>query len=75
MDRIEMTYNAIDVMIAVNGKPRPEHFGGGVWNAEEEFEIYKKQVGNRYTELQWHVISTYFKTKLGRIKNDKDKNK
>ena len=66
-DRIEMTYDAIDEMIAVHGTPRPERFGGGTWDAEEEFEIYKKQVGNRYTELQWTIIESYFKKKFNNL--------
>lgn len=69
-DRIEMTYNAIDEIINSNGKPRPEHFGGGVWDAEEEFEIYKNQVGDRYTELQWKIITNYFRTKLKEVKEN-----
>jgi hypothetical protein len=63
-DRIEITYGAIDEMISVHNTPRPEKFGGGLWNAEEEFVIYKKQVGKRYTFLQWKIISEYFKLKL-----------
>ena len=64
-----MTYHAIDEMIEADGKPRPERFGGGKWKAKEEFLIYKKQVGNRYTPLQWKVITSYFQNKL------KEKNK
>ena len=63
MDRIEITYQAIDQMIKVHNTPRPVQFGGGLWNAEEEFEIYKKQVGDNYSPLQWTVITTYFKLK------------
>ncbi|MDP2684951.1 MAG: hypothetical protein Q8P20_08010 [bacterium] len=40
IDRIEQTYEAIDEMIKVNGKSRPERFGGGIWNAKEEFIIF-----------------------------------
>jgi hypothetical protein len=73
MDRIEMTYRAIDEMIAANGKQRPEKFG--VWNAEEEFKIYKEQVGERYTKLQWKIITLYFEDKLKTLlkeeKNDR----
>lgn len=63
-DRIEMTYQAIDEMIKAHNTPKPEKFGGGLWNAEEEFEIYKKQVGDRYTSLQWSIITKYFKLKF-----------
>ena len=63
-DRIEITYGAIDEMISCNGKKRPKRFGGAFWNAKEEFEIYKKQVGDRYTSLQWKIIQTYFENKL-----------
>jgi len=59
-DRIELTYTALDEMINVHGTARPERFGGGKWDAEEEFEIYKKQVGDRYTPLQWKIITLYF---------------
>ena len=68
MDRIEQTYKAIDEMIECHGNPKPEQFGGGLWDAEEEFEIYKKQVGDRYTELQWVIISAYFKEKFMEVK-------
>jgi len=71
MDRIEITYKAIDEMIASHGKPRPEQFGGGVWGAEEEFKIYKIQVGSRYTKFQWNVITIYFRKKLMEVKNGK----
>ena len=64
MDRIEITYKAIDEMIEANGKPKPKSFGGGKWNAEEEFKIYKKQVGNNYSPLQWKIITLYFKQKF-----------
>ena len=67
-DRIEITYDAIDQIIEVDRTPKPEHFGGGKWDAEEEFEIYKKQVGDRYTPLQWKIITIYFRTKLSEIK-------
>ena len=63
-DRIEMTYEAIDEMIAMDGKPRPEKFGGGKWSATQEFMIYKDQVGNRYTKFQWSIIESYFKNKF-----------
>jgi len=63
-DRIEKTYDAIDDMISFHNTERPKRFGGGIWNAEEEFELYKKQIGDRYTELQWRVIETYFKIKF-----------
>ena len=63
-DRIEMTYKAIDEMIKVDGQPKPIQFGSGKWDAKEEFKIYKKQVGDRYTSLQWSVITSYFLSKL-----------
>jgi len=63
-DRIEQTYNSIDQMVKVHGKPKPEKFGEGNWDAEKEFEIYKKQVGKRYTDFQWKVIRDYFKVKF-----------
>jgi hypothetical protein len=63
-DRIEQTYQAIDEMIEAHGKPRPEKFGKGKWNANEEFLIYMKQVGNIYTPLQWTIITDYFKNKF-----------
>ena len=69
MDRIEMTYKAIDQMIDAHGKPRTFIYGGGVWDAEEEFKLYKEQVGDRYTPLQWTIIETYFKTKFKEVKN------
>ena len=67
-DRIEMTYQAIDEIIKCHGTPRSERFGGGTWDAEEEISIYKKQVGDRYTKLQWSIIMNYFKKE--RRKND-----
>ena len=67
-DRIEMTYEAIDEMIASHGKERPEKFGGGTWSATQEFIIYKDQVGNRYTKFQWSMIEAYFKNKFKEIK-------
>ena len=69
MDRIEMTYESIDGMIKVHGTPRPERFGGGLWDAEEEFKIFKEQIGDRYTELQWHIITSYFETKFKEVKD------
>ena len=65
MDRIEITYKSIDEMIESDGKPRPNEFGGGVWKATEEFEIYKKQVGCRYTEKQWEKFENYFLNRFG----------
>jgi hypothetical protein len=65
-DRIETTYNAIDEMVELHGKPKPDKFGGGLWDAEKEFKFYKLQVGKRYTELQWSVITSYFKMKFNR---------
>ena len=38
--------------------------GGGVWDAKEEFKIYKKQIGDRYSDLQWDIITNYFKKRL-----------
>jgi hypothetical protein len=64
MDRIEKTYQSMDDIIACHGKPRPKKFGGGVWNAREEFIIYKEQVGNLYTKLQWIIIEQYFRKKF-----------
>jgi len=63
-DRIEITYEALDLMIERHGKHRPDVFGGGVWDAEEEFEIYKKQVGEIYSPLQWIIITSYFNSKF-----------
>jgi hypothetical protein len=65
-----MTYEAIDEMIECHGKEKPEHFGSGLWDAEEEFIIYQEQVGDRYSELQWSIISKYFEIKF---KEKKDK--
>lgn len=59
-----MTYEAIDKMIRHHNTPRPERFGSGLWKAKEEFMLYKRQVGNRYTRLQWKIITTYFKQKF-----------
>ena len=64
-DRIEETYTAIDQMAEFHGKPRPAQFGGGKWNKNEELAIYVKQVGNRYTPLQWKIILTYAKKEKG----------
>jgi len=66
-DRIEMSYDAIDQIIAIHDQDRPERFGGGKWNAKEEFAIYKKQVGDRYTVLQWTIITSYFETKFSEV--------
>jgi len=68
-DRIEMTYQAIDEIVEAHGKKRPVQFGGGKWNAREEFKIYKKQIGERYTPLQWHIIESYFNHKIKEKKN------
>lgn len=66
-DRIEQTYEAVDQIIACHGKERPERFGGGVWDSKEEFAIYKKPVGDRYTVLQWTIITSYFETKFSEV--------
>ena len=63
-DRIETTYIAVDEMIKFHGNPRPEKFGGGTWDAPEEFAYYKEQIGERYTKLQWTIIELYFKNKF-----------
>jgi len=60
-DRIETTYNAIDDMADCDGKPRPERFGGGKWNKDEELAVYAKQVGKRYSPIQWRIIMSYAK--------------
>jgi hypothetical protein len=70
MDRIELTYKAIDEMISFHGKERPNLMGGGVWNAKEEFLIYKEQVGDRYTDLQWQIITSYFLRKFHEVINE-----
>ena len=62
-DRIEMTYDAIDEMNRVHGTPRPESFGGRKWDKNEELAIYIKQVGERYTPLQWKIMLLYAKQK------------
>jgi hypothetical protein len=67
-DRIELTYKAVDEMIECHGKPKPARFGGGIWNAKEEFIIYKEQIKERYTPLQWIIISNYFKLRFNQIK-------
>jgi len=64
MDRIEETLVAIDTMIQSHDKLRPVKFGGGVWDAKEEFEVYRKQVGDRYTPLQWKMLTKYFNMKF-----------
>jgi len=59
IDRIEVTYSAIDQMAASHGKPRPKNFGGGKWNKNEELARYVLQVGDRYSQAQWNVILLY----------------
>jgi len=71
-DRIEITYDAIDQIIKCHGEDRPERFGGGTWDAKEEFAIYKKQVGDRYTTLQWSIITSYFEVKFKELKQKVD---
>ena len=65
LDRIEETYQALDQMAAMDGLPRPERFGGGNWSKEEELAVYYRQVGRRYTPLQWTVIFAYAKNEKG----------
>jgi hypothetical protein len=67
-DKIETIYNAIDEIILAHGKPRKEEFGGGVWDAQEEFKIYKKQIGERVTDLQMKIITIYFEKKFREMK-------
>lgn len=62
MNRIQKTSKAITEMVEAHGTPKPEEFGGGIWDMEEEFKIYKEQVGKRYTKLQWSVIELHFKS-------------
>jgi len=73
MDRIELTYCSIDEMIKMHGASRPDRFGGGIWDAEEEFDIFRKQIGDRYTGLQWSIITSYFQNKFKEVKNGKGK--
>lgn len=67
-DRIELSYEAIDEMICCHGTKRPKSFGGGKWDMDEEWKEYKKQVGDRYTKLQWNVMGIYFEAKKKRMK-------
>jgi hypothetical protein len=75
MDRIETIYRAIDQMAKVHNTPRPERFGGGVWNFDEEIEIWKKQIiegQKKYgmtplTPLQWRVIDSYIEIRRKEI--------
>lgn len=70
-DRIEMTYEAIDEMIGCHGKPCHAPYSQGKWDCDEEWKIYKKQVGDRYTKLQWSLFETYFKSKRKRMTTSK----
>lgn len=64
-DRIKIIYEAIDEMANAHGIDRPNKFGGGIWNFDEEIEIWKKQIlGNEnipLTKQQWTVINSYIK--------------
>jgi hypothetical protein len=73
-DRIDITYCAIDQMVAAHGQSKPKEFGNGVWDAKEEFEIYKKQVGDRYSPSQWIIITKYFK-EIFKLKIKKENSK
>jgi len=64
-DKFETIYSAIDEIILAHGKPRKTEFGGGVWDAQEEFKIYKKQIKEGVTNLQMKMITTYFEKKFG----------
>jgi hypothetical protein len=68
MDRIEIIYKAIDQMFEVHDTPRPEEFGGGVWDVAEEIPLWKKQIidneTNPLTLLQWSMINLYINSKL-----------
>ena len=81
-DRIAIIYNAIDEMAQVHGSPRPDKFGGGIWNFSEEIKIWKEQVNEReklsgrtpLTSLQWVVIDTYIDLKRQGLKSDDKEN-
>ena len=59
-DRKKKTEKAIDQMIASHGTPRPEEFGGGVWDMHDEYAFYRKTVGERYTLKEWAQFDSYF---------------
>jgi hypothetical protein len=82
MDRIETIYGALTEMARVHGSIRPERFGGGLWNFDEEVKIWRGQIigheeENGYeplTPLQWSIISRYIdslRLKLGLKKSSK----
>jgi hypothetical protein len=74
MDRIETIYQAIDQMFKVHNTSRPEEFGGGLWDFNEEIELWKKQIigheVNPLTPLQWTMINLYIKTKSDELNLD-----
>jgi len=67
VSRIETIYSAINKMARAHGTPRPDKFGGGTWDFDEEIEIWKRQIiGNEeklgyvpLTSLQWSIIDSY----------------
>lgn len=71
-DRIETIYQAIDQMARAHGTGRPIMFGGGIWNFDEEIEIWKRQIigfeKNPLTPLQWTIINAYIETKRKELK-------
>jgi hypothetical protein len=76
MERIEIIYNAIDQMAEFHGKPRPERFGGGKWDFNEEIKAWKEQIkkGEKLygreplAPLQWKIIDNYISIKKKKLK-------
>jgi len=63
LKRMILTYEAIDEMFRNHGMPRPDFYGGGVWDRDEELAVYVEQVGNRYSPEEWGVFMDYAKKK------------
>lgn len=72
MDKVERVYEAIDQIALAHGTSRPEKFGGGNWDFDEEIKIWKKQIiGHEtipLTSLQWAIIDSYIKSKKEELK-------
>lgn len=74
-DKIEIIYESINEMVKVHGTERPERFGGGRWNFNEEIKIWKRQIKDAekegrakpLSELKWIIIDNYISIKRDEI--------
>jgi len=75
MDRIKTIYGAIDKMARAHGTPKPDKFGGGTWDFNEEIKIWKKQIIGQeerhgyipLSTLQWGMINLYIESERNKL--------